>query len=69
MKERKNYFAEKMREYRKRKKEKNPLCDTKYLYVLKLNDEQYIFKNKKDIINSIKKIKKENVPEGKMIKI
>ena len=56
------YFAEKMREYRKRKKQADKFYYKKLYFTIELDGKKYLFLNKDDIkINKI--YKKDITPE------
>ena len=55
----KSYFAEKMREYRKRRKETNKDYYKRFVYAIDIDGKKYVFRNKGDI--KIQKLDKNDI--------
>ena len=43
------YFAEKMKEYRKRRKKSDKDFYKRYMYVIEINGQKYVYRSKRDI--------------------
>jgi hypothetical protein len=60
-------YAGAMRKHRRKKKEEDPLVFSSKLYLITIDNKDYYFKNKKDILTLIKKVDKQVKPNDKVI--